>query len=382
MPVSSVLNILRTIKDRGIISRTDLQQETGLSWGTITNTTRELLNRKLIREVGAVSTKAGRKPMRLALNPSGHCLIGVEVVSPQGDKRAGSVFCLVINLAGEVLWDGREEISEAEKIPDQVAEIVQRAMSSSAMVTRSLMGIGVAVGRGLMNDSAFKGRMEARLREGEMPVRLESVPNALAIAERWFGAAGAAEDLLCIELAESLSMGVLIGGEIFRGSTGAAGSVGHVIVESEGELCICGRNGCLHMYCSHEALLTHAAAGGAPARSVEELAGLAAAGNAGGRRTFERMGKYLGIKISNLMSLFDPALVVLAGRSLAAEAHFMPELRAQLPAGGGVMGGAIPDSKVVISRLGERAGAMGACGIILQAAFDHGELERPGTVGE
>src|ERR1043166_7368797 len=49
MPIASVLNILRTIKDRGAISRTDLQQVTGLSWGTITNTTRELLNRKLIK---------------------------------------------------------------------------------------------------------------------------------------------------------------------------------------------------------------------------------------------------------------------------------------------------------------------------------------------
>jgi len=51
--------------------RTDLQQITGLSWGTVTNTTRELLGRKFIREQGAISTKAGRKPVQLALNAGG-----------------------------------------------------------------------------------------------------------------------------------------------------------------------------------------------------------------------------------------------------------------------------------------------------------------------
>src|SRR5947207_1278800 len=100
MPAASVLHILRTIKDRGSIARTDLQRFTGLSWGTITNTTRELLDRKLIVEEGAASTKAGRKPMRLALNRAGQFLVGVDI-SPD------VVRCLTMNLAGETL--GYEE---------------------------------------------------------------------------------------------------------------------------------------------------------------------------------------------------------------------------------------------------------------------------------
>src|SRR5438552_3742066 len=79
MPTVSVLHILRTIKERGSIARTDLQQLTGLSWGTITNTTRELLDRNLIVEEGAASTKAGRKPMRLALNRTAQFLVGLDI---------------------------------------------------------------------------------------------------------------------------------------------------------------------------------------------------------------------------------------------------------------------------------------------------------------
>src|ERR1051325_7401080 len=93
----SVLKILRTIKEKSTISRTDLQHLTALSWGTITNTTRDLLNRNLIREEGALSTKAGRKPVRLAINPASHSLIGV-------DLAFGCLRCIALNLAGETLF--------------------------------------------------------------------------------------------------------------------------------------------------------------------------------------------------------------------------------------------------------------------------------------
>ena len=91
MPALSVLHILRTIKERGTISRTDLQTRTGLSWGTITNTTRDLLNRNLIREEGAIQTKAGRKPVCLSINPSTHVLIGLDI-SPHVLR------CIALNL--------------------------------------------------------------------------------------------------------------------------------------------------------------------------------------------------------------------------------------------------------------------------------------------
>src|SRR5437764_9979688 len=110
MPVTSVLHILRTIKERTSISRTDLQQVTGLSWGTVTNTTRELLNRDLIREEGALSTKAGRKPVQLALNKQRHCLAGVEI-APDG------VCCIAMNLAGDMLWYGEHE-SAIDETPE------------------------------------------------------------------------------------------------------------------------------------------------------------------------------------------------------------------------------------------------------------------------
>src|SRR4051812_40183214 len=137
----SVLNILRTIKERGTVSRTDLQHTTGLSWGTITNTTRDLLNRNLIREEGALSTKAGRKPVRLAINPSSHSLIGVDI-----DRKLAK--CIILNLAGETLWYEAVEYSPEETpeaVLGKVADALARGMELPTISQRICLGVGIAL---------------------------------------------------------------------------------------------------------------------------------------------------------------------------------------------------------------------------------------------
>jgi predicted NBD/HSP70 family sugar kinase len=377
MAVTSVLNILRTIKDRGSISRTDLQQVTGLSWGTITNTTRELLERNFIREEGATASKAGRKPMRLALNPARHSLIGVEI-TPE------LVRCLAMNLAGDALWYETAHVShdeEPESVLDRTADIVRRGLS--AVSSRLCLGIGVAV-PGTLNvklgavvraprlhkwkDVPVRDRLQAKLNAA---IRVERIANCLALAERWFGEAGEIEEVLCVKIGEGVGMGVLINGEIFRGSEGMAAEFGHVTIDPEGPACTCGDRGCVEAYCSAPAIVKHAHSladpAAAQAKSVEELAALAGASNSAAIATFERMGKVLGIGVANVIDLFNPGLVVLSGKTASAHPHFMRVLEQQ------VQTRAWPHSsrKLLISRLGERATAMGACGMILQAAFEH-----------
>lgn len=391
MPIASVLHILRTIKDRGVVSRTNLQQLTGLSWGTVTNTTRELLNRKLIREDGAVSTKAGRKPMQLALNPHGHSLVGV-------DMGMDALQCIVMNLAGESLWHEKVAVNVAdgpEVMVVRAADLVKRAMSSSSLISRSSMGIGVSVPGFLDSDrevvraaphsqkwvdTPVREMLEKRLAAlglgGEF-VRLELRANCLATAERWFGEASQVEDLLCIELDASVGLGVVIKGDIFRGSEGAAGNFAHMTVDPNGPSCVCGRRGCVEVYCAAGALLEYAQSRAAAkhaavhADSIAELTRRASAGNVIAVETWERMGCCLGLGIGNLMALFDPGMVVLAGRTTAGAAHFMPAVarETERPCWP-------PKSrKVVVSQLGESAAAMGACGVILQAAFEPEGME-------
>jgi predicted NBD/HSP70 family sugar kinase len=389
----SVLNILRTIKERGTISRTDLQHTTGLSWGTITNTTRDLLNRNLIREEGAQSTKAGRKPVRLAINPLSHSLIGIDL-SP------GVVRCQVSNLAGETLAyeEFRFELSDPpESVLERACQMAQRMLELPIISSRQCLGIGVAVPgyldaeRGVLRFSTRLPRWQnvavrQYLQERLSPaVRLERDPNCLALAERWFGGAGQADDVLCVNLGESVGMGILAGGEVFRGSQQMAGEFGHMTVDPNGAACACGDRGCVAAYASIPAvrefvrsqpenvspkLAAHLANGGA---SIFDIIAAAKDDDKASQAAFERLGRHLGIGIANLIDLLNPDLVVLAGPLTEAQEHFLPALSEELQR----HTGAHATRRVVISQLGERAMATGACGIVLQSVFESSQNGSP-----
>jgi predicted NBD/HSP70 family sugar kinase len=371
----NVLNILRTIKDRGSASRTDLQQVTGLSWGTITNTTRELLNRNLIREEGARATRSGRKPVKLALNPTSHALVGLEIAPEY-------LHCLALNLAGETLWFA-EGPGAAGEDPDSVlaraAAMIADALAFPAVNARICMGIGLAlpgaldVRRGLLKSAPrLPGWCDVPVRDGlqsrlNCAVRIEHDPNCLALAERWFGEAGNAENVLCIHLGDGVGMGILLNGEIFRGSQQMAGEFGHITLDPEGPPCACGDRGCVESYCSASAVLAYAnSLTDAPAvDSVQTLLRLAKEDHPVAVATFERFGTYLGVGIANLIDLFNPDLVVLAGQLATEERLYMASLQNQLQRH------AWPHAnrQMLVSHLGTRAAVMGACGMVLQTAI-------------
>jgi predicted NBD/HSP70 family sugar kinase len=375
MAVTSVLNILRTIKDRGSISRTDLQQVTGLSWGTITNTTRELLERNFIREEGATASKAGRKPMRLALNPARHSLIGVEI-TPE------LVRCLAMNLAGDALWYETAHVShdeEPESVLDRTADIVRRGLS--AVSSRLCLGIGVAV-PGTLNvklgavvraprlhkwkDVPVRDRLQAKLNAA---IRVERIANCLALAERWFGEASAAEDVLCINLGDGVGMGILHDGEIYRGAQQMAGEFGHVTLDPNGPLCACGDHGCVEAYCSLHAVIENLRAAKAY-RDNMNIADIVSAANAGDpaiKTVFAQMGEKLGLGVANLIDLFNPTLVILSGQLAPAADLFLPAVREQISKHAYKQA----SQRILISTLGDRAVAIGACGTVLQSIFEH-----------
>jgi len=387
----SVLHILRTIKERGTVSRTDLQHLTGLSWGTITNTTRDLLNRNLIREEGALATKAGRKPVRLAINPNNHSLIGLDIAPT-------SVTCLALNLAGETLHEVRQEFSPNDsptQVLDMAAEMVNAALAMPDLSQRMCLGVGVAVQgavdvrAGVMKfaprmpmwrDVAVRDHLLNRL---QVSVRVEHDPNCLALAERWFGDASAADDALCISLGDGVGMGILINGEIFRGAQQFAGEFGHTTVNPNGPKCACGDNGCVESYCSIHAVIDHVASlpelQSAEIKkiitqrvpTVHELVSAARAGDPAVLQAFEQLGYYLGIGIANVVDLFNPNVVVLCGPLTAGQAFFDGALQMQLEK----RAWRHSSRQVLISKLGPRAIAMGACGGVLQGVFETAALQ-------
>jgi glucokinase-like ROK family protein len=144
-----------------------------------------------------------------------------------------------------------------------------------------------------------------------LPVAVENDANALAVAEKHFGAAKNATDFVCITLGTGVGGGCYIGGRLNRGRHFFANALGHIPVVPDGAPCTCGKSGCLEFYASASALMRYAAQG-----NFASCEGIIAAGNAGepaARYAIQELAKYLAIGCAAILNLLDPEMLILAG---------------------------------------------------------------------
>ena len=161
-----------------------------------------------------------------------------------------------------------------------------------------------------------------------VPVVLENDVSAGTYGEHRFGAARGRQHVLGVFPGTGIGGGLVLDGRLYRGATGNAGEVGHMIVQLHGPLCGCGQYGCLEALASRSALardlIAQAAIGRAPVvaaragtdvRSVRSkmIARVLAAGEQPGVELLERAAERLGVGIANCVNLLNPEMVVLGG---------------------------------------------------------------------
>jgi len=220
-----------------------------------------------------------------------------------------------------------------------IAEAVDRAVASSGAPRSRLGGVGVAVpgaldrARGVVRLTPNMGFRDYPL-GAELaglfgaPAFLDNDVQAGVYGELRAGALRGARNAVGVFVGTGVGGGIVINGELYRGASGSAGEVGHMIVQEGGPLCGCGNYGCLEAFASRSAMakdaLALAAAGKAPgmlkaagldfskyrSSSFEEAIGQ---GDKEVRRIVDRAARWLGVGLANLVHLFDPEAVVLGG---------------------------------------------------------------------
>jgi glucokinase len=144
-----------------------------------------------------------------------------------------------------------------------------------------------------------------------LPVAVENDANALAVAEKHFGAARAISDFVCITLGTGVGGGCYVGGRLNRGAHFFANALGHIPIEPEGRACTCGLAGCLEPYTNASALVRYATSGNYT--SGEHVIAAANAGDFIAQQAIHTYAKYLAIGCAAIVSLLDPELLILAG---------------------------------------------------------------------
>jgi glucokinase len=207
-------------------------------------------------------------------------------------------------------------------------------------------------------------------------VVVENDGNTAAWAEFRFGAARGVPEVLLITVGTGIGGGLITGGTLFRGAFGVAGEFGHVRVVPGGLPCGCGRRGCFEQYCSGRALIREARAlAEADPYRATRLLGLAGGdvdaiqgphvtlaardGDPAAIEAFSVVGNWLGQGLADLVSIWDPGLIVVGG-GVAESGDLLlgPAREAYVAALGPRIG--LPVAEIHAAELGNEAGLIGA----------------------
>lgn len=196
----------------------------------------------------------------------------------------------------------------------------------------------------------------------DVPVRLGGDGLCMALGEHWRGAGQGAAFLLGMVVSTGIGGGLVLDGAPYHGRTGNAGHVGHVIVDTDGPLCVCGARGCVEAIASGPHLAQWARSQGWTGADAKELADAAASGNELGLKAFRRGARAIAAMIASVGAVCDLDLVVLGGGVAKSGPVLFDPLRAELQTFTGLE--FLSGLRVVPAALGGEAGLVGAAALL------------------
>ena len=327
--------ILDTIRTAEMIARIDIARVTGLSQALVTGLTAEMIKEGLIIEKKTGESEGGRRPMLMALNPDGAYVAGVNLAIDE-------ISVVIVNFTASVVADWVEPLEpvwhSAEDIAEKVALAVQKCIWESNFSKDRISGVGIGI-PGLVDHPSgtirflpnygwenvnLKDMVEARLNH---PTFADNSSNTLTMAEQWFGEGAGLDNFLVVTIENGVGMGGVIHGQLYRGFDGIAGEFGHITIDPNGPPCRCGKNGCVESYAGNRSIIqlaTQAAEKGlwSPPEGEKITYDSVVAAAAGGERAlrdiFNKAGSMLGLGLSHLVNLYNPAKIIIAGKGVKA----------------------------------------------------------------
>jgi glucokinase len=267
---------------------------------------------------------------------------------------------------------------------DDVKKVLPAAPDLSGVVG---IGIGVA---GLIdnkngivlkspNISSLNGlNLKAAMEEAfSKPVLVENDANTCAYGEKWIGTGKDFDCFVVLTLGTGLGSGIIYNGKLLKG----AAELGHMVISPKGRVCTCGNLGCLESYASgraiverviaslekgEESMLTECCDGNFYKITPEIIYEIALEGDNLCRKSFRKMGYYLGIGIANIINILSPEAVIIGGGLVGAWDMFIEELKQE--ASKRAFDPLYAATKILKSSLTEECGSVGAAGLIFKAA--------------
>ncbi|CAM3835116.1 ROK family protein [Sphingobacterium prati] len=328
------LSIIKLIAELGSVSVNDIVKNLSLSLPTVNSLIAELLEDNIVRQFDKGESIGGRKPNLYRLCDG---LFQVLCVELQRFSITLSIMDNNHNIVAETVELDNELSRNADNLRD-ITQIIDQYLLEKAVDTANLTGLIISM-PGLIN--ADEGTNETFLHDASQsitayfedkykkPVYILNDVKGAAYAELKFGLAKNTKNSLIILMDWGIGLGIVSNGEVYLGRDGYSGEVGHMPFIDNGELCYCGKRGCLETVASGIALVNNAKQEIQKGELTklnelqkEELDHLTPthvieAANKGDQfaiNQISKLGTNLGKAFASLIQLLNPELIVLGGK--------------------------------------------------------------------
>ena len=334
-PSSSLRHrVFECVRSAGQIPRIDVAKQLRVSPASVTTVVGELMDLGLLLENpdSSRATTRGRPPVALSVNPEAGYVVGIKLSRTRHTA-------LLVDAAGEPKAEFSLETDQRRRtlvqVLDETGRVLDALLQKAGLERADIACIGLGM-PGMIEYSTGRMVWSPLLTETDRPLRtlaedLFGVPvavdndaNLVTLAELWFGKGRAMADFAVVTIEQGVGMGLVINHRLYRGAGSLGMELGHTKVQLDGALCQCGQRGCLEAYVADYALVREASTAldampdatlGADvmlARLFEQ----AKAGNEAARIIFRRAGRFLALGLANVVNIFDPSLIILAGERM------------------------------------------------------------------
>lgn len=366
----------------------DLAKELNLSVPTVTKFITEMCEDGFIVNYGKLETGEGRPPTLYGLNADSGYFVGVDV-------RKTDINIGLMNFTGDIIDEWLNVPFRLVNTPEALNMLcgqIQAFIDDNATLRDKILQVGVNISGRVNPDLGYSFSLfnfeerslnEVLTEKIGIPVSIDNDTRVMTYGECMKGVVKGEKNIVFVNLSWGLGVGLVINGQLYAGKSGFSGELGHFSVFDNEILCHCGKKGCLETEVSGMALyrklceqvlegkssiLSERILAAKESVTLDDIIRATNKEDLLCIELVEEIGMLLGRYLSGVINLLNPELVIIGGSLSATEDYIL------LPVKGAIRKYTLnlvnKDSSVVLSKLKDKAGMVGACLLVRSKLFE------------
>lgn len=319
--------LLAKISEFGAMTKYELAERMSVSIPTVTTNVNKLLNEELLVEVGVAEASYGRKPILLDIDYNRYFSIGIDI------QKKSMYYCLM-NLKFEVVVEKIMSYSK-KSLEENIKNLINNLLEEYNLNKSNIVGIGISY-PGLVEEVNLLLKksphvdiknlsLESLRDELDMNIYIGNEARLAAFAENVVGVSKEYMNSLYISIKEGIGAGIIVDKRYYRGSSEAAGEIGHMVIQKGGKTCNCGNKGCVEAYLStHTLIQDFSKVAGRELSTLSEVFDCYDEASEEQKHVLIDYLEYLVLTLNNIFLIFDPDCIIIGGEMSDYQARIEP----------------------------------------------------------